>query len=45
MTYFLAFRTGAKLLEKTMSKRPGYPDYMERTSGFFPLPPKGRSRS
>ena len=45
MTYFLAFRTGAKLLEKAMSKRPGYPDYMERTSGFFPLPPKRRSRS
>jgi steroid 5-alpha reductase family enzyme len=43
MTYFLAFRTGAKLLERTMAQRPGYPEYMERTSGFFPLPPK-RSR-
>lgn len=40
MTWFLAFRTGAKLLEKTMAKRPGYPEYMARTSGFFPLPPK-----
>ena len=40
MTYFLAFRTGAKLLERTMAQRPGYPEYMERTSGFFPLPPK-----
>ena len=40
MTYFLAFRTGARLLEKAMAKRPGYPEYMERTSGFFPLPPK-----
>ncbi|KRE60135.1 DUF1295 domain-containing protein [Nostocoides sp. Soil756] len=42
MTYFLAFATGARLLESEMSKRPGYPDYMERTSMFFPLPPKKR---
>jgi len=44
MTYFLAFRTGARLLEKEMAKRPGYPAYMERTSGFFPLPPKPSPR-
>ena len=44
MTYFLAFATGARLLEQEMAKRPGYPEYMERTSGFFPLPP-GRSPS
>lgn len=42
MTYFLAFATGAKLLESEMAKRPGYPEYMERTSMFFPLPPKKR---
>ena len=40
MTYFLVFATGAKLLEKTMMKRPGYPEYAARTSMFFPLPPK-----
>ncbi|WP_299444447.1 DUF1295 domain-containing protein [uncultured Phycicoccus sp.] len=42
MTYFLAFATGARLLESEMAKRPGYPEYMERTSMFFPLPPKRR---
>lgn len=40
MTYFLAFATGARLLESEMSKRPGYPEYMKRTSMFFPLPPR-----
>jgi steroid 5-alpha reductase family enzyme len=43
MTYFLVFATGAKLLESTMMKRPGYPEYAERTSMFFPLPPKKRA--
>jgi steroid 5-alpha reductase family enzyme len=41
MTYFLVFATGAKLLEETMMKRPGYPEYAARTSMFLPLPPKG----
>ena len=40
MTYFLVFATGARLLEQTMMKRPGYPEYADRTSMFFPLPPK-----
>lgn len=40
MTYFLAFATGARLLEKTMMARPGYPEYAARTSMFFPLPPR-----
>lgn len=40
MTYFLVFATGARLLEQTMMKRPGYPEYAARTSMFFPLPPK-----
>lgn len=40
MTYFLAFATGARLLERSMAQRPGYPEYMERTSMFLPLPPK-----
>ena len=38
MTYFLVFATGAKLLEQTMMKREGYPEYAARTSMFFPLP-------
>lgn len=42
MTYFLAFATGARLLESEMAKRAGYPEYMERTSMFFPQPPKQR---
>lgn len=40
MTYLLAFATGARLLERRMAERPGYPEYMERTSMFFPLPPR-----
>ena len=40
MTYFLVFATGAKLLEKTMMQREGYPEYAERTSMFVPLPPR-----
>jgi steroid 5-alpha reductase family enzyme len=40
MTYFLVFATGARLLERTMMKRPGYPEYAARTSMFVPLPPK-----
>lgn len=42
MTYFLAFATGARLLESEMSKRPRYPEYMKRTSMFFPMPPGRR---
>ncbi len=42
MTYFLAFATGARLLEKTMMARPGYPEYAARTSMFFPRPPRSR---
>ncbi len=40
MTYFLVYATGARLLESSMMKRPGYPAYAARTSMFFPLPPK-----
>lgn len=40
MSFFLVFATGAKLLEREMMKRPGYPEYAERTSMFVPLPPK-----
>ncbi|MDO9494717.1 MAG: DUF1295 domain-containing protein [Nocardioides sp.] len=45
MTYFLVFATGARLLERTMMQRPGYPAYAARTSMFVPLPPRGRRRA
>ena len=41
MTYLLVAKTGKALTEKRMSKsKPGYAEYVARTSGFFPLPPK-----
>lgn len=41
MTNSLVNRTGKKLLEKRMLKtRPDYADYVARTSGFFPWPPR-----
>ncbi|WP_018680706.1 DUF1295 domain-containing protein [Actinokineospora enzanensis] len=41
MTYLLAKGTGKPLTEKHLSgSRPGYADYVARTSGFFPLPPR-----
>ncbi|MBV9820678.1 MAG: DUF1295 domain-containing protein, partial [Actinobacteria bacterium] len=43
MVYLLAFGSGKRVLERSMADRPGYRDYMARTSGFVPLPPR-RSR-
>lgn len=41
MTFLLAKGTGKPTLEKDMDKRrPGYTEYIRRTSGFFPLPPR-----
>lgn len=40
MTFFIRNVTGAKLLEKTMMKRPGFPEYAERVPLFFPRPPR-----
>ena len=41
ITVNLAKGTGAKLLESTIGeRRPGYVEYVKRTSGFVPLPPK-----
>ncbi|GLY39144.1 membrane protein [Amycolatopsis sp. NBRC 101858] len=41
MTFTLARGTGKPMLEKGMARtRPAYAHYVERTSGFFPLPPK-----
>jgi steroid 5-alpha reductase family enzyme len=43
MIYFLYFKSGKGLLEKSMAEsKPGYAEYMERTSGFIPLPPRHR---
>jgi steroid 5-alpha reductase family enzyme len=40
MNYLLLKKTGKPLLESHLSStRPGYAEYIERTSGFFPLPP------
>jgi steroid 5-alpha reductase family enzyme len=45
MTWLLAKGTGAKLLESSIgNRRRGYVDYMERTSGFIPLPPRRRTQ-
>jgi steroid 5-alpha reductase family enzyme len=40
MTVWLVWVTGARLLERSMMQRPGYPEYAARTSMFVPLPPK-----
>lgn len=45
MTVLLTRVSGAALLERDMAtRRPGYAEYMERTSGFFPLPPRRQPR-
>jgi len=43
MTLLLTAGSGARILEKHMSRRDGWADYAARTSMFFPLPPKRRS--
>ena len=40
MTYFLRNVTGARLIEETMSGRPGWDDYAARVPLFFPRPPR-----
>jgi steroid 5-alpha reductase family enzyme len=46
MTYFLLRVSGKALLERRMRKtRPGYDDYVARTSGFFPRPPRSKART
>lgn len=43
MSLLLIKVSGAGLLEKSLSrKREGYDEYVSRTSGFFPLPPRRR---
>jgi steroid 5-alpha reductase family enzyme len=41
MVLLLTRGSGAANLERHMAERPGYRDYMARTSGFLPLPPRG----
>jgi steroid 5-alpha reductase family enzyme len=44
MTHMLVSRSGKALLERRMGRRrgPEYADYLARTSGFLPWPPKRR---
>jgi steroid 5-alpha reductase family enzyme len=45
VTLLLTRVSGKDHLERSMSQRPGYAEYIERTSGFFPRPPRaGASR-
>jgi steroid 5-alpha reductase family enzyme len=44
MTFILTRGTGASMTDRRMkASRPGYAEYVERTSGFVPLPPKRRA--
>lgn len=40
MSFLLLRVSGVTLLEKSMQSRPGYADYIRRTSSFFPWPPR-----
>ena len=40
MTYLLAKVTGKPILERQLGGRPGYAEYIRRTSGFIPRPPR-----
>jgi steroid 5-alpha reductase family enzyme len=41
MTFLLLRVSGVALLERSLQKtRPGYADYVARTSAFLPLPPR-----
>jgi steroid 5-alpha reductase family enzyme len=43
MTWSILGMMGKALVERRMlKKRPDYQAYVERTSGFFPLPPRTR---
>ncbi|MCE9599367.1 MAG: DUF1295 domain-containing protein [Spirochaetia bacterium] len=44
MTFFLMKVSGVALLEKAMSVRPGYKEYIARTSAFFPWFPGPRNQ-
>ena len=41
VTYLVGFATGKPMLEKAMARhKPAYAEYMAKTSGFIPLPPR-----
>ena len=40
MNFALVFLTGKANNERKMNKRPAYKDYVQKTSGFIPMPPK-----
>ena len=40
MTYLLTNVSGVAMLERTMKQKPGYEDYMRKTSAFLPWLPK-----
>jgi steroid 5-alpha reductase family enzyme len=42
MTFLLAAGSGKPITEERLSARPGYAEYVRRTSGFVPLPPRRR---
>ena len=42
MTLLLTRVSGRDLLERQLKKRPAYQEYIRRTSGFIPMPPKPR---
>ncbi|MEV5160632.1 DUF1295 domain-containing protein [Streptomyces sp. NPDC053728] len=42
MSLLLTMGSGKALLERHMAGRPGYEEYLARTSGFFPRPPRHR---
>ena len=45
MTFILTRGTGARMTDRRMTaRRPQYADYVARTSGFIPLPPKRAPR-
>jgi len=44
MTALLLRVSGKDLLERHLANRPGYADYVARTSGFLPLPPRTQRR-
>jgi steroid 5-alpha reductase family enzyme len=41
MSVLLTRVSGKDHLERTLGERPGYADYVQRTSGFVPLPRRG----
>jgi steroid 5-alpha reductase family enzyme len=43
MTFLLAGGSGKPITEGRMAARPGYKEYVARTSGFIPLPPRRSS--